>query len=778
MSTSSRAWIQSLLTLAMPMAVHAEETASLPAQQLEEIIVTAQKWEQSASTVGMSITAATGETLQQLGIDSVAELTRLVPGLTLQESSFNSTSFTLRGVGFFNSDLATPPAVTIYVDEAPLPYPAMTKLAAFDLARVEVLKGPQGTLFGQNATGGAVNYIAAQPTETLATGVDATYGRFNRIEVGGFISGPLTDQLGARIAVQGRGGDAWQQSISRPGDELGKVRELQARATLEWQPTTEFTSRLTATLTRDRSESIAAQFIAPAAAIPPLAVPGLMAFPVITEPRAADWTPLRPDTGTPFPYESDTTLYQASWRNDYRVGEDITLTSLTSYADFEMSYGQDPDGTPFHVSELIDRAGAISAFFQELRVAGRQTKFNWLLGANYAHDDVDDEPLEFFSDNDVGRLFLGVDPQAFADASFFPGRMGVETYAAFGRLEYNATNRLMLEGAVRYNVDRRTFDHCGIAASDHFASFWNLFRGGAQPSTQVGDCYVLDPANGLQPVPNVHSALDEDSVSWRAGLNWTAAPDVLLYANVSKGYKAGAVPVLAASTVVQFKPVSQESLLAYEAGLKASLFEHRAQLNAAAFYYDYEDKQLRGAVLDPTFGPLEALVSIPKSHVAGAEAQLSARPLEGLSFDTSIIYLKTRIDEFTGFNARARFGDQSGTPFPFSPRWQSITNIDYEFPLSLSLSGFVGASLVYKDETFAGVGALDLFRIDSSALLDLRAGVELDSGRYRIWAWSKNATDEYYWTNVFANGNAVARFVGQPATYGISLAARFGSAHR
>ena len=96
----------------------------------------------------------------------------------------------------------------------------------------------------------------------------------------------------------------------------------------------------------------------------------------------------------------------------------------------------------------------------------------------------------------------------------------------------------------------------------------------------------------------------------------------------------------------------------------------------------------------------------------------------------------------------------------------------------MAARGFVGASLVYKDETFAGVGALDLFRIDSSALLDLRAGVELDSGRYRIWAWSKNATDEYYWTNVFANGNAVARFVGQPATYGVSLAARFGSAHR
>jgi outer membrane receptor protein involved in Fe transport len=778
MSTWFKAAEISLLTLAVPIATHAQETTPDTSRLIEEIIVTAQKWEQSASTVGMSITAATDATLRERGIDSVADLTRLVPGLTVQESSFNSTSFTLRGVGFFNSDLATPPAVTVYVDEAPLPYPAMTKLAAFDLARVEVLKGPQGTLFGQNATGGAVNYIAAKPDDAFTTGLDATYGRFNRAQLGGFISGPLTDELSGRIAVQSRTGDAWQQSISRPGDELGEIRELQARATLEWQPNAVFTSRLTATMTRDRSESIAAQFIAPVAAIPPLAVPGLLAFPVVTEPRAADWTPVRLGTNTPFPYDSDTTLYQGTWRNDYQLRDDITLTSLTSYADFEMSYGQDPDGTPFHVSELIDRAGDISAFFQELRAAGRHAKLNWLLGANYANDEVADKPLEFFSDNDVGRLFLGVNPEAFADASFFPGRMRVETYAAFGRIEYNATDQLMLEGAVRYNVDRRDFDHCGIAASEHFAAFWNMFRGGAQPLTAVGDCYILDPANGLQPVQNVHNTLDEDSTSWRVGINWTAAPDVLLYANVSEGYKAGAAPVLAASTVVQFTPVSQESLLAYEAGLKASLFEHRAQLNAAAFYYEYEDKQLRGAVLDPTFGPLEALVSIPKSHVAGAEAQLVARPAEGLVVDASVLYLETQIDEFTGFDARAQFGDQSGTPFPFSPEWQAIASADYEFPLSLALKGFVGASLVYKDATFAGVGALDLFRIDSTALLDLRAGVEFDSGRYRIWAWGKNVTDEYYWTNVFANGNAVARFVGQPMTYGISLTARFGSATR
>jgi iron complex outermembrane recepter protein len=762
-----------LLPFALTSAALASEGVSSSAGQIDEIIVTAEKWEQSANTVGMPITAVSGDVLQKRGITSVMDLTRLVPGLTIQQSSFNSTSFTLRGVGFFNSDLATPPAVTVYVDEAPLPYPAMTKLAAFDLDRVEVLKGPQGTLFGENATGGAVNYIAAKPTDTLQSGFDATYGRFNRLQLGGFVSGPITDQLDARVAIQGQRGDAWQESITRSGEELGKIRELQGRATLEWRADSRFASRLTLTSTYDGSDSLAAQFIAPKITIPALAVPSLLTFPVVNQPRAADWSPLRPDTNTLFPYASDTTLYQVSWRNDYTPREGVTFTSLTSYASFRTAYGQDPSGTPFFIDDVIDNDGRVSAFYQELRAAGRRGKVNWMLGANYSHDDVKDEPLEFFGDEDLSHLFQSTNPQAYGDESLFPARMHAQTDAAFGRVVYNVTDRLMLEGGVRYNSDRRTFDNCSIAVTEHFASFWNLFRGGSPPLTQVGDCYVLDPASGLKPVDDVHNVLNEDSVSWRTGLNWTAQPGLLLYANVSKGYKAGAAPVLAASTVDQFKPVPQESLLGYEAGLKASLFDRRVQFNASVFYYDYKDKQLRGAELDPTFGPLEALVSIPKSHVQGAEAQLIARPIEGLTLDTSATYLETEIGQFIGFNALAQFGNQAGTPFPFTPKWQSITNIDYAFPLPPNMKGFVGGSLTYDSKTYAGVGALDLMQIDSFTLLDLRAGLELSNGHYRIWLWGKNVTDEYYWSDVFANGNAIARFVGQPATYGISLSGRF-----
>src|SRR5215510_1732422 len=337
----------SLLALAIPSVAQAQETPATAEGQVEEVIVTALKREQSANTIGLSLTTATGEVLQLRGITSVGDLTQLVPGLTIQQSGFNSTSFTLRGVGFFNSDLSTPPAVTVYVDEAPLSYPAMTKLAAFDLARVEVLKGPQGTLFGQNATGGAVNYIAAKPTEVFEAGADVTYGRFNRLLVAGFVSGPVTDRLGARIAVQAQRGDAWQHSITRPGDQLGSIREFQGRVTLDWHPQPRLNSLLTLTVTHDGSDSIAAQFIAPAVVIPALAVPGLLSFPVVTEPRAADWTPVRPDTNTAYPYASDTTLFHASLRNDYSLAENTTVTSLTSFIRFHLGYGQDPDGTPF-----------------------------------------------------------------------------------------------------------------------------------------------------------------------------------------------------------------------------------------------------------------------------------------------------------------------------------------------------------------------------------------------------------------------------------------------
>jgi outer membrane receptor protein involved in Fe transport len=763
------------LAIALPGAARAQTPAD--ATFPEEIIVTAQKREQSLNNVPITITAATGETLRERGINSVADLPRLVPGFTVQESGFNSTSFTLRGIGFFNSDLATPPAVSVYLDEAPIPYPGMTKLTAFDLERVEVLKGPQGTLYGQNATGGLVNYIAAKPTNSFQAGLDLDYGRFNRVSLGGFVSGPLTENVSARLAIRGRRGDPWQYSITRPGDHLGRIRELQGRATIDFHPGDRFTSRLTFTATHDGSDSLAAQFIGAALVYPALGAPGLATFPVVTKPRAADWSPTRSDTGEPFPYASDTNLYQLSWRNEYILSDAVKLTSLTSASRFRLRYGQDADGTPFHIDEAIDRGGNVHSFFQELRLSGKTDKLTWLVGANYTNDLVKDAQLNFFVDKDGCQLVKSVDPQAYCDSGLLTGHLRVKTYSAYGHAEYELTDKLSVEGGLRYNDDHRTFDNCAITTTDHFARYFNIFQaifnGGAPIDPLVpGRCYVFDPANNFRPVNDIHRVLNQDNISWRGGINWKPQHGVLIYANVSKGYKAGTVPVVGAATTNQFKPVTQESVLAFETGFKASLLDHKLQLNAAAFYYDYRNKQLRGSLLDPAFGPLEALVSIPKSRVYGAEMQAVARPIEGLIVDTALTYVNTKIQRFTGYDAFANFGDQSGTPFPFSPKWQSVTDISYKRPLSSKWDGFVGGSITYNSKTFSGVGAVPILTIGSFTLFDARIGVETSDGRYRISVWGKNIANKYYWNNVFAYGNTISRFVGQPATYGVSLSYR------
>ncbi|MEA3151667.1 MAG: iron complex outerrane recepter protein, partial [Gammaproteobacteria bacterium] len=162
---------------------------------LQEILVTAQKRSQSINDVGMSITAVTDAQLRDLGVRSVADLSKIEPSFIVSNSPYGAPVYSIRGVGYNEKSLAASPAVSVYVDEIPYAYPALTKGATLDLERVEVLKGPQGTLFGQNATGGAINYIAAKPTDKPEAGYELTYGRFGAVNVNGYVSGPLTDTL-------------------------------------------------------------------------------------------------------------------------------------------------------------------------------------------------------------------------------------------------------------------------------------------------------------------------------------------------------------------------------------------------------------------------------------------------------------------------------------------------------------------------------------------------------------------------------------------------------
>src|SRR5258706_1878335 len=190
--------------------------AAGPDYSLQEIIVTANKREESINKVGLTIKALGAAQLEQQHISSLQDLAAAVPGLQYAQTENATPVYTLRGIGYYDTTIGAPPAVSVYIDQAPLAYPVMTTRALFDLERVEVLKGPQGTLFGNNATGGAINYIAAKPTNYFSTGFTATTDRFGQFAGEGYVSGPVTDTLKARVAVSTTQGGDWQHTYT-PG---------------------------------------------------------------------------------------------------------------------------------------------------------------------------------------------------------------------------------------------------------------------------------------------------------------------------------------------------------------------------------------------------------------------------------------------------------------------------------------------------------------------------------------------------------------------------------
>ena len=394
-STIAMAW------LAAPAQAQVTAPAEADASTTDgaDIVVTANKRSENLSKVGMSVTAISGEALQERKITSLQDLASVVPGLQFASSTSNTPIFTLRGIGFNENSLGVYPAVSVYLDQAPLPFPVLASHTAFDLERVEVLKGPQGTLFGQNSTGGAINYIAAKPTSSFEAGGDISYGRFNQVAGNLYLSGPLSDTLQARVAATGLRQDAWQRSVTRPGDTNGKQEYYAGRFLLDWAPTDTIKLALNVNGWVDKSDPQAQQLIAKHPLDVAAIKPGFLAAPFVTgNARLADWTAkiLDPATGTiaDFSPFSDRKFYQLALRGDVDLTADLTLTSLTTYDHFTQKQSTDGDGLALNNFDLPHTDGQLKSFNQELRLANAQSNsFRWILGANYEHSTTADTNL-------------------------------------------------------------------------------------------------------------------------------------------------------------------------------------------------------------------------------------------------------------------------------------------------------------------------------------------------------------------------------------------------
>jgi len=765
-----------LLTLALHTPyLHAQTVSNAPESdsQIQDIVVTAQKRAQSLSDVGLTVNVVGAQQLERQNVNNVADLTRTLPGLTVATTVSGIPIYTLRGVSFNVAYFGAQPTVSVYIDEAPLSFPVMTQGALMDLERVEVLKGPQGTLFGQNSTAGAINYISAKPTDDFHAGIRASYGSFDTAQAEAYLSGPLGPNLKARLAVSGTKSGPWQRSVTRDA-ELGDQRKLAARLLLDWQPSEKLKVAVNINGWLDKSDTLAPQTFVHQPNVAATADPALYTSPLTARnARDADWWP-------GYNYRNDIKFFQSVVRMDYDFSDAATLTSLTNYADVDVRAVNDFAGKALNFGSTID-TGYAKAFSQELRLSGdvADKRIHYLLGASYQYD----KSLENYAlHSTVGSAFrnvAGIPGLNFTEV-VQRGLQSNTTWAGFGSVDWKATDKLTLSAGFRQtHIEHKSIGCTRDGGDGSLANVFDVLggaiRGGAglppSPPIPPGGCITLGPtfAPFLQ-----QDSFKENSFSWRLNANYKVDDDILLYVTASRGFKGGNYPVPAATSYIQLAPVKQEKLTAYEGGTKARLFDRHLLINAAIYYYDYANKQLETNFIDPVFGQLQVLANIPKSSVKGFEIDAVLAPVHGLTISSAVTYADSKIrGAFRGFDVFGNNVSLSGNPFNFAPKWISVSNAEYEFGLTDNLDGFVGGTYTYNSKTYADLADSAPLAIRSFGILDLRAGLTSASKKWEVVASVRNVSNVYTWSNMHTGGDSILRYPNMPRTYGISLSYKY-----
>lgn len=775
---------------------------------LEEVVVTAQKREQSVNDIPMSISAFSGDSMAEMGVEDTADIAALVPGFAYSDSILGTPVYTMRGVGFNETSSQAASTVGVYVDEIGIALPIMTRGAMLDVQRVEVLKGPQGTLYGRNSTGGAINYIANKPSEEFEGGVSATYGSFDTVTLDGFVTGALTDNVQARFAAKTvTSSEGWQESVTRD-ETLGEQDKLAMRFSLAAQLDEDTDVALGVTYWEDNSDSMAPQFleVASAAARPPT---GLLEdyapSPVDQNAEDADWTAGQ----DPHIDMQSTSL---SLHVTHAINDSVSFKSLTGIARFEENGSfyerSGHPGVPASVvpdayksGDIVDvndrnliadgyiQNSEINSYSQEFRLTGDADNVSWITGIYYSQTEVDNIATQTLEID--ASTWAGAAPYANFDRVANTTLQETTTWGVFASADWTIDEKLVVTTGLRYTEDEADYQGCSAdTGNGALRDFVNIALGAAYPNANMtaGGCSTI---NELGVSTLVEDLLKEDSLSWRVAFDYSFSDDFSAYTSYSRGFKAGSFPTLGALNADQLDPAVQEQLDAYEIGFKSTLAGGAAQLNGAVFYYDYTDKQLLTKIYDPIFQTLWTLDNAGKSEVIGAELDLQWVPVEGLTVAGGISYLETEIKSLKGSNQLGEFLDFAGSEFPFSANVQANATAKYEWDLTDTYRAHIGFDLSYSDNSLADYTSSDLvgyslpedredrvaspyefddrFTIDSYTLVNARIGISAANEQWSTYLWARNLTDEYYTSNTIKQADIISRYAGMPRTYGITF---------
>ncbi len=764
-----------------------ENIEEKPKARLFEVIeVKAQKRIQNINSIGVTVNAFSEEQLEGLGIAEATDVLNFTPGATMTETGVTGVPvYTIRGIGFDDYATNSSSTVGLNVDEVAIPYPTMTRGPQFDIANVEILKGPQGTLYGLNTTGGAINFYTNDAIESFEAGIKVKVDSDSVFSTDGFVTGNIAKGLDGRFAYYiAKGNEGWQNNaaVNGAGQTNGETDKEAFRIKLNWYVNDNLDAALKVNYYQDKSDNIVPQHtridsVTPKTDANSLAIKAyvteqitLAGLPDVNDPNSAAWNPEKNNT-------RDNKGLDASLKLNY-YGDDITFTSITAVNYFERDENNEWDGVAisnFEQNNISD----ISAFSQELRLTSEwDNGFNWIMGLYYANDIVKDSALGSLEASSASIFalpaWLGVNLLSEVQAAGYAFnelnsqyKQESETKAIFLHTEYDVTDDVQLTVGLRYTRDEREIiDSCTYDVNGTLAGFFSTNITGA--TYQPGGCVTVNPQNFVSGTFN--KTISSNNTSGKIGLNWVATEDVFVYGSVSTGYKSGGFGASNAATWDSLESYDNEEVISYELGLKSSWFDRKIQFNSAIFRYDYDDKQVSALVLDPVFGTLSKILNAPKAEVNGAEVEINWYPTDNTLFRLSSAYLDTQYIEFESLTfGSAVVKDLSGQRLQNTPKWQHNLMAHKDIEINSSMFMFVGGDISYSSEYNAVVGNDPRFAIDSYSQLNLRGGIASTDETWRVSVWVENAFDKEYSTSRISSSDSTTDILARERRFGLTF---------
>lgn len=753
MKTKKRPWAAlSLVALAnaaaaqTPTGTVGSAEAALPAQNedpLQEVLVTAQRRSESVQKTPLAVTAISGDSLEERGTTNLEALSAVAPGLNVSEQ-VGQARLTLRGIGLDDISTGAESSVAFNQDGVFYSRSAGALASFYDVNRVEILRGPQGTLYGRNATGGSINIITNQPTDTLHGGVDVTVGNYQTANGEGFISGPLADTVSGRLSFQIQHHDGYGENIVT-GDDIDTKDSQAVRGQLLFRPDDRLKVLVAGDYYHENDRSNEYHYLGPAGET----VTGAPITPTALLLGGITSSNLR-DVATPTDPSNYAVFYGGRVDVSYAISDSTTVRSLSAYR--RAQYQVDTSISPFSVElfplTVQEQSDQYTQEFQ-LNVDTDNNKF--VSGLFYLHEAIlgsEAGPLNLLA---VGG------PDFFVQGFYGGGHLKTDAAAFYAQDTYSVTDSLRLTLGGRYSWERKEVDD--QSAFDFTTPY--------------------SPAN-LPLAPFHVASADFSKFTPKVGVDYDVAPRTLVYASYSQGFKSGTYNLGAAGP-----PVQPEKVDAYEAGLKTTTADGRLRSNTAGFYYNYKNLQV-GKVQ----GEQVILENAAAARIYGIEEELTARPLTDLTLSLNTSWLHARFTQYVTADQSRPGGDgRTIDPSTGAPAFNLSGNEMAQSP-NYTVDLAAEYAIHWRDNTITLRGesnwsdrvyftAFDRNAVSQSAYSLQNAFITFEpaGGSWRVTAYVKNIADK----TVEASANVASTLVGSPVigfllpprTFGAILAYQF-----